>query len=100
MKALVERLKDRPFTIIGINSDYKGDLEKINPMLKEQGISWPQVIDGTTSGPVATKWNVRGWPTIYVLDGNGVIRFKNARGPKLGEAVDELLKETGEKKSY
>lgn len=100
MKALVERLKDRPFTIVGINSDYKGDLEKINAMLKEQGISWPQVIDGTTSGPIATRWNIRGWPTIFVLDRDGVIRFRDARGEDLGKAVDELLKETGEKKTY
>ena len=40
-----------------------------------------------------SRWNVRGWPTIYVLDHNGVIRFKNVRGPKMDEAVDKLLAE-------
>src|SRR6267142_74465 len=95
--ALVERLKGRPFAIIGVNSDYDGDLEQINKMLKEQKITWRQAIEGTTSGPIATRWNVRGWPTIYVLDSKGVIRFKDTRGEELGQAVDELLAEMGVK---
>gem|GEM_PF-2362865 len=97
-KKLVERLRDKPFAIIGVNSDYRGDLGKINPMLKEQGISWRQAIDGTTSGPIATRWNVQSRPTIYVLDEKGVIRFKNARGERLGKVVDELLAEMGIRK--
>ncbi|HZN63239.1 MAG TPA: TlpA disulfide reductase family protein [Planctomycetota bacterium] len=97
-KQLVERLRDKPFAIIGVNSDYRGDLGKINPMLKEQGISWRQAIDGTTSGPIATRWNVQSRPTIYVLDEKGVIRFKNARGERLGKVVDELLAEMGIRK--
>ena len=42
---------------------------------------------GNPRGPIATRWNVRGWPTIYVLDGKGVIRFKGVRGKKMDEAV-------------
>jgi hypothetical protein len=98
--ALVERLKDKPFALLGINSDYNGDLAKINAMLKEQKITWRQAIEGTTSGPLPTKWNVSSWPTIYALDAKGVIRFKNPRGERLGEVVDELLKEMGIKKDY
>ena len=36
---------------------------------------------------------MRGWPTIYVLDAKGVIRYKGLRGDELDKAVDELLKE-------
>lgn len=96
-KELVERLQGKPVAILGINSDFNGDLEKINAMLKEQGISWRQAIDGTTSGPLATRWNVRGWPTIYILDAKGVIRFRsadgNARGKTLAKNVEALLEE-------
>jgi hypothetical protein len=34
---------------------------------------------------------VSGWPTIYVLDQNGVIRYKNVREKAMDEAVDALL---------
>ena len=72
-------------------------------MLKEQNIKWRQAIDGTTSGPIATRWNVQGWPTIYVLDAKGVIRFKkgeDTRGEALGRSVDKLLEEMNVKKEY
>ena len=38
-----------------------------------------------------TLTNVRGWPTIYVLDHKGVIRFKNVREKEMDKAVDQLL---------
>ncbi len=41
-------------------------------------------------------WNVTGWPTIYVMDHQGVIRFKNTRGEAMDKAVDQLLTEMGE----
>ena len=34
---------------------------------------------------------MRGWPTIYILDHEGVIRFKGPRGEAMDEAVDQLL---------
>jgi hypothetical protein len=36
---------------------------------------------------------VIGWPTVYVLDHKGVIRFKEVRGPDMDRAVDQLLAE-------
>lgn len=33
------------------------------------------------------------WPTIYVLDHKGVIRFKGPREHELDQAVDQLLAE-------
>ena len=90
-KTLVQRLKDQPFALIGINSD--GDADKVKTILKEQEITWRQAIDGSTSGPWATKWGVQGWPTIYVLDHKGVIRFKDVREEEMDKAVDQLLEE-------
>ncbi len=90
-KEMVARLKDKPFALIGINSD--GDRSVLNKILKEQGITWRQAVDGSTSGPIATKWGVRGWPTIYVLDGKGVIRYQDLRDQELEDAVNKLLQE-------
>jgi hypothetical protein len=36
---------------------------------------------------------VQGWPTIYVLDHGGKIRFKGPRGRAMDRAVDKLLAE-------
>ena len=90
-RSLVKRLKDEPFALIGVNSDPKETLQQV---IKEKDISWRSFWDGgATSGPIATRWNVTGWPTIYVLDHKGVIRYKNVRGEAMEEAVDTLLAE-------
>ena len=90
-KELVERLKDKPFALLGVNSDPKAKLKQV---LKKENMTWRSFWDGgDTSGPIASKWNVYGWPTIYVLDHKGVIRFKGARQEELDKAVDQLLAE-------
>jgi hypothetical protein len=90
-KELVERLQDEPFALLGINSD--GDAETVKKILAEQDITWRQAIDGDTNGPWAKRWNVRGWPTIYVIDANGVIRYRDVRDQAMEDAVMTLLAE-------
>ena len=92
-RSLVKRMKGRPFALIGINSD--PDLESLRKTVEEEKISWRSFWNGPegTEGPISTAWNVRGWPTIYVLDAEGVIRFKNVRGEAMDKAVDSLLAE-------
>ncbi len=90
-RSLVERLKDKPFALLGINSDSK---ERVKAAIEKENITWRSWWDGgSTGGPIATAWGVRGWPTIYVLDHNGVIRFKGVRGSRMDVAVDQLLSE-------
>ena len=89
-RSLVKRLSDKPFALIGVNSDR--DREKVKQVVKEKGLTWRSFWNGGgTQGPISSKWNVRAWPTIYVLDENGVIRFKNVRGEAMDKAVDSLL---------
>jgi peroxiredoxin len=93
-RSLVKRLEKSPFVLLGINSDPKA---KIQDAMKREHITWPFFWDGgNTNGPIAQAWGVHSWPTTYVIDANGVIRYKNVRGEKMDEAVDTLLKEMGE----
>ena len=96
-RSLVNKLKDSPFALIGVNSD--SDLSKLKPRLAEENITWRSFWNGPkgTDGPISAKWNVNGWPTIYVIDKAGVIRFKNVRGEAMDKAVDELLAEEAKK---
>lgn len=90
-RSLVKRLEGKPFALLGVNSDPN---ERLKQVMKKEQITWHSWWDGgDTSGPIATKWNVHGWPTIYVLDHKGVIRAKGPRGEELDQAVDNLLKE-------
>ena len=96
-RSLVKRLEGKPFALVGVNSDPKPRLKQT---LKKESMTWRSFWDGgDTSGPIATQWNVHGWPTTYVLDHKGVIRFRDVREKAMDDAVDKLLaelaKETG-----
>jgi len=92
-RSLVKRLADEPFALIGVNSDT--DLAELKPRLVEENITWRSFWNGPegTNGPISTEWNVQSWPTLYVLDHEGRIRFRDVRGEALDAAIDELLAE-------
>ena len=92
-RSLVKRLADEPFALIGVNSD--GDKEALKKTLVKENITWRSFWNGPdgTRGMISARWNVTGWPTIYILDHKGVIRFKGPRGEAMDEAVDQLLEE-------
>jgi thiol-disulfide isomerase/thioredoxin len=93
-KALVERLKDRPFALLGINSD--SDRKDLQAAMEKEGVTWRSWWDGgKIGGPIAARWDVKGWPTIMILDEKGLIRYKNFphhAHKELGDAVDSLVK--------
>jgi hypothetical protein len=95
-RSLVQRMHGRPFAFLGINSDSK---DRLRQVIEKEKMTWHSWWDGgNTSGPIARKWNVRAWPTVYILDKNGIIRFKNVRDKALDEAVETLLDEIGKTK--
>ena len=73
-KAIVEKFKDKPFALIGVNSD--GDQATANQVLRKEGITYRNAIDGSTKGPIDDLYGVDGWPTILVLDRKGVVRHR------------------------
>jgi thiol-disulfide isomerase/thioredoxin/tRNA A-37 threonylcarbamoyl transferase component Bud32 len=93
-RRMVERLKDRPFALLGVNcDDNKSDVLRD---IQRQGISWRSWWDGGQGDlRIAKKWQVTAFPTIYVLDHKGIIRYRYTGlcGPELDHAVEELLKE-------
>lgn len=88
-RSLVKRMEGKPFALLGINSDTKPNLRKA---MARENITWRSWWDGgTTQGPIAKAWNIRGWPTVYVLDARGVIRSKGHSDQELDKLVDSLV---------
>ena len=93
-RSLVSKLENKPFVLLGVNSDR--DRDALKKTMEKERITWRSYWDGgSTNGPIASKWNVHGWPTIYVLDHEGVIRYIDVRDKALDEAIDELIAEVG-----
>lgn len=94
---LVARMKGRPFALIGVNGDEDRSVAKAT--VATNRMTWPSFWNGGPNGPITGKWNVQSWPTIYVMDHRGVIRFKQVREKKMDEAVDLLVKEVEEEQN-
>ena len=93
---IVEQYEGQPVVLLGINSD--ADVETIR-RAKASGKApayrtwWDGHAEANTSGPIATEWGVTTWPTIYVLDEEGVIRSVGGRGGHLIATVGDMLME-------
>jgi Thioredoxin-like len=92
-RSLVKDLADKPFVILGVNSDQ--NREALKKVLEDEKITWRSWFDGgKVGGPIATQWNVHGWPTVYVIDQKGVIRDKSVGfRPTLDTTIHHLLGE-------
>lgn len=90
-KALVKRLENEPFAFFGINTDESP--EQYRKEWAELGLTWDSSFEGGTDGTIPRRWGVSGYPTIYILDVEGRIRFRDLRGEKLEAAVMQLLAE-------
>jgi peroxiredoxin len=91
-KKLVERMKGKPFALIGVNGD--GDKEKAKEAAKKNEMTWTSFWDAAErpEGQISKAWNIAAWPTIYVLDADGVIRYVgHGASPKLDKLVDVMV---------
>ena len=91
-RALAERLKDKPFAVLGVNCD--DDKAAAATAIKSERITWPNWHDGAPGeGVIAKRYHIRSYPTLFVIDGQGIIRHKQIVGEGLDKAVDQLLKQ-------
>jgi thiol-disulfide isomerase/thioredoxin len=94
-RLMLEVHKADPFAIVSVNSDAKIDVAK--KAKEDERLAfrswWDGYLEKNTSGPIATAWNVTGWPAIYVLDAKGVIRFAQLRQEDILKAVKQLISE-------
>lgn len=86
-REMLEKYADKPFAIVGVNTDQPTRLKQVQ---EQKLVTWRSFADGP-GGPIAEAWRVASIPTIYVLDHEGVIRYKNVRGDELTTAIEELL---------
>jgi peroxiredoxin len=94
LRLMQELYANWPFAILGVET---GAAETVQRLKAQHGLEFRSVWDGTGGdagrGQITTAWNVLGWPTTYVLDADGVIRFVDLRDEDLLKGVRQLLAE-------
>lgn len=89
VKAAYDKYKDQGFVVIGVNLDQ--DMGKLKQFVSDQGIAWPQVIDGASGGKVSDLYKVQYIPSTFLIDKQGVIQTTGLRGHDIKVAAKALL---------
>lgn len=79
LKLTHEKYHQRGLQIVGILCDEK--IDKAKALLREKGYDWPEMVDRSLTAendlhPIAAKYNVDGFPTLWIIDRQGVLREK------------------------
>ncbi len=90
-RKLVERLRDKKFALVSVNTDES--VATLRESIRKGEITWRCWWDGKPGGPISSRWNFLTWPTTYVLDAQGIIRAKNPRAGSLDQLIGHLLEE-------
>ncbi|HJZ93193.1 MAG TPA: redoxin domain-containing protein, partial [Gemmataceae bacterium] len=92
-------------TIVGIHtpeSEGEADLKQVRAKAEKSGLTFPIAVDNT--GQNWRNWNNRYWPSIYLIDKAGRVRYRwegeldsgTTKGERLvRQRIDELLAEEG-----
>ena len=93
-REMVEKQKGKPFVLVSFSAD--DDKETLEKFLEKQPMPWTHWWDNGPKSAVLKKFRVQVFPTLYLMDHSGVIRYKWTGKPgdkELDEAVETLVKE-------
>lgn len=82
MPAIQDRYNDGGFEVLAINFDEPA--AQIVPFVGELGLTFPVLLD--PGGNVQELYRVRGYPTSFLVDADGIIRFLH-----IGEMSPEII---------
>lgn len=87
---LLEEFQDADFRLFGVNGDeVLHDAQEAAERHSIQFTSWWD--NPNAENRIVTQWNVTAWPTTFVIDQSGIIRYKNLSGSNLRKVISELL---------
>ena len=90
VRAAYERFHKEGLEIVGISFD--ADRQRLEDVVKRENLPWPQYFDGAGKEAAPGKtFGIRHWPTMWLLDRNGVVRYISA-GAGLEGKIAALLK--------
>jgi len=90
-----EQYKDSGVVILGLNVTNQDSEKDIPPFVKEFGLTFPILLD--RDGSVSTLYQLRGLPTTYFVNREGIIRTVVVGGPMnetfIRSKIEALLQE-------
>lgn len=92
IKQLASDFDGQDVVVLGMNNDR--NLDDARFVIDKLGLDYETLKNGDGDDAINTKYGVRGWPTLVVLDGKGVVRHIHVGySPTLRQDLSEKIKE-------
>lgn len=94
----MKQYQDRPFTLLGVHVDGI-PAQQVQQVMVDNDLPWRSFVDvgDAGAGGIVSRWNRPATPTFYLIDHEGVIRYRWAGPPGdqiMDAALDELIRAT------
>ena len=92
-RSLVEEMKDKPFALIGVNSDQT--VERAKQAIEKNKLNWRSFQNQPKGREVAISkdWAVQGWPTVVILDREMKVHYRGHDGEAATEVAKKLVEQ-------
>jgi thiol-disulfide isomerase/thioredoxin len=93
VKAMYDKYRNLGFEVIGIVGNGAGNKSRIQDILKKTGANWPQRLEGgsDTSVSFISLYQIKSYPTVWLLNKEGIIVDKKVRGERLEPLIRKYL---------
>ena len=89
LKELVERHKDDPFVLLGVNTG--DDEDAYRSGVDKFGVSWTCAYQGENGNPISKLFEVAGYPTYYLIGPDGRILGKGHDGKAYDDTIQKEI---------
>jgi cytochrome c biogenesis protein CcmG, thiol:disulfide interchange protein DsbE len=94
IEKMYQQYKDDDFTVLAVNMTYQDDPAAVMPFIREQGLTFPVLLDETAK--MANAYQLRSLPSSYFIRRDGVINEVVIGGPMsealLRTRIEDILK--------
>lgn len=74
---LFQAYNPKGLNVVGVHTpelEFERKVSNVQKAIEKEGIKWPVLIDDKTEN--WKRWNLQYWPTVFILDKKGEVRFK------------------------
>lgn len=93
IQAMYDKYRKLGFEVIGLAGNNDAAKEDVLKITKKQNATWPQYLDKGSNAVVSyhSLFNIRSYPTVWLLNKEGIIVDRNARGERLELLIRKYL---------